>query len=370
MAGLLSPQAGGFFAAPRIGNLITSADVLRSKKPGSYFGGSISSYTPSVLERAEQKITGLLSHVLPQKEAAKLARKATSFANDFTPAGDAVTAAQAGSDFRQGDILSGLGNTAIAAIGVVPGVGDVAAKGLKKGIRAYHGSPHDFDKFSLSKIGTGEGAQSYGHGLYFAENEKVAREYRSALAGGPVLEGRDPLASLAPSAQQRAKQTLARAMKVGLQGDDAIRWAMETIHKTPYDPSSKRMSNDAINGLGELLTKPWEINRGKMYEVNISADPNSLLDWDAPLSGQSPQVLSALQNLGIDPVKHTAISDGSRAYGISRMLQGDEETAVRAFLDQGVPGIRYLDQGSRQAGEGSRNFVIFDDSIIDILNKY
>jgi hypothetical protein len=33
-------------------------------------------------------------------------------------------------------------------------------------IRAYHGSPHNFDRFSLDKIGTGEGAQAYGHGLY------------------------------------------------------------------------------------------------------------------------------------------------------------------------------------------------------------
>ena len=45
----------------------------------------------------------------------------------------------------------------------------------KKGIRAFHGSPHDFDKFDVSKIGTGEGAQAYGHGLYFAENEGVAK---------------------------------------------------------------------------------------------------------------------------------------------------------------------------------------------------
>src|SRR5258706_8248564 len=33
-------------------------------------------------------------------------------------------------------------------------------------ITAYHGSPHDFDRFDLSRIGTGEGAQAYGHGLY------------------------------------------------------------------------------------------------------------------------------------------------------------------------------------------------------------
>jgi hypothetical protein len=48
-------------------------------------------------------------------------------------------------------------------------------------IRAYHGTPHKFDKFDMSKIGTGEGAQAYGHGLYFAENEGVARSYRDTL---------------------------------------------------------------------------------------------------------------------------------------------------------------------------------------------
>lgn len=50
------------------------------------------------------------------------------------------------------------------------------------GLRLYHGSPHDFDKFSMDKIGTGEGAQAYGHGLYFADNETVARTYRDKVS--------------------------------------------------------------------------------------------------------------------------------------------------------------------------------------------
>src|SRR5580765_7610443 len=54
------------------------------------------------------------------------------------------------------------------------------------GIRAFHGSPHSFDRFDLSKIGTGEGAQAYGHGLYFAENEGVAKGYRDALTPRPA----------------------------------------------------------------------------------------------------------------------------------------------------------------------------------------
>lgn len=37
---------------------------------------------------------------------------------------------------------------------------------------AWHGTPHDFDEFKLNKIGTGEGAQAYGWGLYFAYCEK------------------------------------------------------------------------------------------------------------------------------------------------------------------------------------------------------
>ena len=48
--------------------------------------------------------------------------------------------------------------------------GAVGTGGTNVPIRAYHGSPHDFERFDTSKIGTGEGAQSYGHGLYFAEN--------------------------------------------------------------------------------------------------------------------------------------------------------------------------------------------------------
>ena len=46
---------------------------------------------------------------------------------------------------------------------------------------AWHGSPHRFDKFTTDAIGTGEGAQVYGHGLYFAEKKEVANYYREQL---------------------------------------------------------------------------------------------------------------------------------------------------------------------------------------------
>src|SRR5690606_26628598 len=48
---------------------------------------------------------------------------------------------------------------------------------------AYHGTPHNVDRFSLQKIGTGEGAQVYGWGLYFASQREVADFYRRNLTG-------------------------------------------------------------------------------------------------------------------------------------------------------------------------------------------
>jgi hypothetical protein len=61
---------------------------------------------------------------------------------------------------------------------------------------AWHGSPHKFDKFDISKIGTGEGAQAYGAGLYFTDKESVAEYYRNSLTSGlrakPFLGGAVP----------------------------------------------------------------------------------------------------------------------------------------------------------------------------------
>lgn len=48
---------------------------------------------------------------------------------------------------------------------------------------AWHGTPHDFDAFDLGSIGTGEGAQVHGWGLYFAQDRAVSEEYKARLGG-------------------------------------------------------------------------------------------------------------------------------------------------------------------------------------------
>ena len=51
---------------------------------------------------------------------------------------------------------------------------------------AWHGSPHDFDEFDLGAIGSGEGNQAHGWGLYFAKNKKIAENYRDILGANSI----------------------------------------------------------------------------------------------------------------------------------------------------------------------------------------
>ena len=53
--------------------------------------------------------------------------------------------------------------------------------GVRKYSAAWHGSPHKFDTFSLEAIGTGEGAQAHGWGLYFAKERRVSESYKEVL---------------------------------------------------------------------------------------------------------------------------------------------------------------------------------------------
>lgn len=53
--------------------------------------------------------------------------------------------------------------------------------GMQANLVAYHGSSKKFEKFDPKKIGTGEGVQAYGYGLYFSESRDVAKGFKVAV---------------------------------------------------------------------------------------------------------------------------------------------------------------------------------------------
>ncbi len=225
-------------------------------------------------------------------------------------------------------------------------------------ITAYHGSPHDFDQFSLDKIGTGEGAQVYGHGMYFAENEAVAKAYQDALRG-----------QVANPARNARMSEIAKEME---------KYQIPGQYRKFRDPRGQELADEY-----DRLMMDRSADKGTMYQVGINADPEHFLDWDKPLSEQSDayrQRLDAALKHGdtsIDEIAGVARSDedagkltGETIYdSLGRFLESPE-AATSALQRGGIPGIKYLDQGSRGAGQGTRNFVVFDEKLITILKKY
>ena len=295
-------------------------------------------------------------------------------------------------------ILSGVTAPARAARGEPVTYGDAWATALDYGVlgapmaapegalragsfRAYHGSPHTFDRFDSSRIGTGEGAQAYGHGLYFADSEDVARSYRDSLAR--TVQTDSPASIATAQAQTRGGRQQAIDFMEDQIAAELRKSSPDEVWIAHYQPALDYLRSD----------RPLGQQAGSMYEVQIHANPEAFLDWDAPLS-QQPEVLQDLarradlshltgrqrrqieawrgeytppDGLVVDEptgnILHSALTD----YGDNPV----ENAALTARLQrEGIPGIRYLDGGSRSAGQGSRNYVVFDDSIIEIIRRY
>jgi len=269
---------------------------------------------------------------------------------------------------------------------------------MSPGFRAYHGSPHSFDRFDYRKIGTGEGNQVYGHGLYFAEAEPVAQGYRDRLSGalGMMVQPAAPQAAkdaLKMAAARTSETTLDGAISDLAAKRDAAMINAQNAYELGLSPGdADRLAGryqqvghhfqDLLDGLHDHR-EHFAPGTGNMYQVNIATNPEHMLDWDKPMSEHSPHVQDVMRKLGVyRPGKNDDLTGGG-AYGILESLSPGAATqeeyaagvnraynASKALRDAGIPGLRYLDQDSRAAGSGSRNTVLFDDKAIEILRKY
>jgi hypothetical protein len=220
-------------------------------------------------------------------------------------------------------------------------------------IGAFHGTPHKVDKFSTAKIGTGEGAQAYGWGLYFAENRDVAETYRKGMA--PEFEtpsGRVKFPEMDFSDEALAADYLNRH-----NGDFAKAMADQKAfaEKNKDIPVSVR-SSARVRALLEKWKKDdwkWVKPDSNLYTVKLDVDDADLLDWDKPLSEQSAKVQAAIKKVITDPTGQRAFGTSGRTIyeNLLREVRIDGSTppkkASEKLASLGIPGIRYLDQGSR-----------------------
>jgi hypothetical protein len=241
-------------------------------------------------------------------------------------------------------------------------------------IKAFHGSPHKFDKFDMSKIGSGEGAQAYGHGLYFADNPKVAMDYKNKLSGygsAKTVLGKnngDIDAAINDAANkvshytkmvmdggpnaQRASSFLSitekqlkdlQSIKAGVPEDAGHLYEVSLRHPDPVKEASTPLSPSDFLHYGEPVPEALRQSVSK-----------SMLDKFG--SGASMGTGEQLYRQIVDEFKFAKHPDPNNA-------------AIKWMSEQGIPGIRYLDGGSRDAGQGTFNYVVFDDRIPKIVNR-
>ena len=232
---------------------------------------------------------------------------------------------------------------------------------VRQAIKAYHGSPHIFDRFKMSKVGTGEKAQAYGHGLYFGEHPLTAASYRNSLESngpknGPVRMARDVMDMFGGDRDLAVQELVGRL-------DD---W--RTTNPRYQKPGGDRLFSTAA----ETISRGDEFPGGKMYKVDIGGRPEDYLDWDTPISLSDPRA-EAIDRLVVNAGRRRNISlrppVESRALG--RNMYKDlsdamptfnhymsEREASKRLRDIGVPGIRFLDQNSR------------DPALLDLLREH
>lgn len=211
----------------------------------------------------------------------------------------------------------------------------------------WHGSPHDFRRFSLEHIGTGEGAQAYGWGLYIASRQQVAEYYRKAIAADSVTL---PNGERLTVRSQGDIDNLAIAVKAELdrlglneKTPDAVRHitfnsdladfivaafdeADATAHKNVIDAAKARLRflaesqpdelvrsyvdaktareagrsyQRALEAIEKLEGHGLRSDDGRLYKVNVNAEIEHMLDWDKPYEQQTDYVKKALEKVGI-----------------------------------------------------------------------
>lgn len=255
---------------------------------------------------------------------------------------------------------------------------------------AFHGSPHNFDEFSTDKIGSGEGAQAFGYGLYFTEDRDIAEYYRKGISVQKSLENENiPL---------EVEKELNRLDNLGF---DSIEQAILAIKKSGRGRWKKTWdAADASPVIEDYIFDAKGL--GQTFEVELAAEKEHMLDWDGKLKDQSNEIQAAIKSafeeaisapdiadrlpgwknfypFGEDSAEWDRVLEGNGAYNfLSRLLAGkdkggwnadsnsNDKAASHLLKKHGVPGIKYK---AEQGKSDAHNFVVFDDKKVKVVKK-
>jgi len=287
------------------------------------------------------------------------------------------------------NILAGLGGAGVVGAGLMaPEEAEAAgfgtlARAIGQGTRrVFTGSPAEYTQPSLQKIGTGEGNQAFGYGLYFSESPGVATGYRKILSGEKLIKRLEDQ-ELDPDLYA---EDVSEMLDEGVFGEAETRFlrALEAADYLGFDHPyqavratfSPRMGFDMGDEAVVNLLKMRD-EMGFLYETEIPAD--TFLDWDLPLADQPAIVQRVVDEVARrQPERFDATMmrryqegkmKGKEAY---YLFSQNPQEASQVWANYGVPGVRYSSQGRRSVAQKEmvpQNYVVFDDKLINMVSR-
>lgn len=262
---------------------------------------------------------------------------------------------------------------------------------------AYAGSRVDYDKPSIEAIGSGEGNQAHGWGLYYALNKDVAEQYRRSFVTGQIAFD-DKIVQRKASSIYIDGELIDNDSAEGIaiyskwfRTDKEAAEYLGSLRKTNVKRLIEAKKNGDKNDVADFervvarLAEAAEIIKsgritdardtaGQVHEVDIPENPY-LLDEQKPFSKQSAFVKKALRKLFRDMGKDLTEEmktgyvngnpTGAALYSdIMSRLDGTQKAASELLAKYGVKGITY------EGLADGRCFVIFDDKDVKVIQKF
>lgn len=236
-----------------------------------------------------------------------------------------------------------------------------------EGITVYHGSPQGkFEEFDLNFKGTGEGGAAFGHGIYVAEVEATARHYKDLISD-------IDLSNLPKDIEA----------KYGKQLDEVTQKLDALYNEFANIPKNELNDVQYAEAAGPLFEQKDKIRvaieaemkarLGFLYQAKLNVKEDELLLWDKPIEQQSAKVKALIENTPHlkEYLDQLVNQDGSSIYNYlaGPQVLGSQEEASNWLAQHGIVGAKYLDALSRDKGEGTSNYVIYDPSRIKIIKR-
>ena len=282
---------------------------------------------------------------------------------------------------------------------------------------AWHGSPHQFDEFSLDAIGSGEGFQAHGWGLYFADERETSDGYRKNL-GHPRLEvtiagqrytgnglswkdgnGRrvhlSPTLTVILSETSSLQRTLMEQQEAvseeegefndwGFEEEESVEEERGKLPTITYDMIHEHLEDQLSHPTGRYKAEDYkqalklledsgsfeaETKIGSLFKVDIP-DADVMLDEQETFDNQPTKVQTALKEIAKE--RGITLRDDMTGGAIYRAIANTLDSNRGEYSDReaslllnkhGVKGIVYDGETDGLC------YIVFDDKAIKILER-